>query len=199
MKNRLKWLYNPFERIAGWKAFLIGGIIVCISVVIAYYGGQYYQGALNVKLIPEASLGFAFLSQGITLLCMTLLFFIAGSIFSKGVRFQDVLGTTTLARYPYIIPAFFGYFFDFDKMQDILPLLMSGNVSEYAGYLVSLTIIGLVMLVILVWYIALLWNAFRVSTDIKGAKGVVIFIIVLIMTDILYYSTIFLINSYILI
>lgn len=35
MKNKLKLLYNPFERIAGWKAFFIGISIVSISVVIA--------------------------------------------------------------------------------------------------------------------------------------------------------------------
>lgn len=170
MKNKLKLLYNPFERIAGWKAFFIGISIVSISVVIAYYGNQYYKGAMNIRIVENANLGYAFLSQAIGLLCMVLLFFVAGLVFSKGVRFQDVLGTTTLARYPYIIPAIFGYFMDLDSINEIGMSILSGEILSI-GNLISLTVIGLVMVLVLVWYVALLWNAFRISTDIKGGKG----------------------------
>lgn len=199
MKNKLKILYNPFEWIAGWNAFLIGAVIVLLSVVIAYYGNQYYQGAMNIKLVPEANLKYGLLSQGVALLCMVMLFYVSGRIFSRGVRFQDVLGTTTLARYPYIIPAFFGYFFDFDSLNDITMAALSGDVSEIGGELSLLVILGFILLIVLIWYIALLWNAFRISTDIKGGKGIVIFIIALIMTDLLYYGIMCLINKLILV
>lgn len=197
MKNKLKLLYNPFERIAGWKAFFIGISIVSISVVIAYYGNQYYKGAMNIRIVENANLGYAFLSQAIGLLCMVLLFFVAGLVFSKGVRFQDVLGTTTLARYPYIIPAFFGYFMDLDSINEIGMSILSGEIPSI-GNLISLTVIGLVMVLVLVWYVALLWNAFRISTDIKGGKGVIIFITDLVMTDFFYYSFMYLIKKFIL-
>jgi hypothetical protein len=199
MKNKLKILYNPFEWIAGWKAFLIGIIIVLLSVVIADYGNQYYQGAMNIRLVPEANLAYGLLSQGVALLCMVMLFYISGRIFSRGVRFQDVLGTTTLARYPYIIPAFFGYFFDFDSLNDITMTALSGDISGVGGELSLLVIFGFILLIVLIWYIALLWNAFRISTDIKGGKGIVIFIIALIMTDLLYYGIMCLINKLILV
>ena len=199
MKNKLKLLYNPFEWVAGWKAFLIGIVIVLLSVIIADYGNQYYQGAMNIRLVPEANLVYGLLSQGVALLCMVMLFYISGRIFSRGVRFQDVLGTTTLARYPYIIPAFFGYFFDFDKLNDITMSALSGNISEIGGELSLLVVTGFVMLIVLVWYIALLWNAFRISTDIKGGKGIVIFIIALVMTDLLYYGVMYLIDKFILV
>lgn len=199
MKSKIEMLYNPFCKIAGWKAFFMGAIIVSISVIIAYFGNQYYQGAMNVKLVADAHLGYAFLSQIVGLFIMVFLFYLAGIFFSKGVRFQDVLGTTILARYPYIIPAFFGYFFDFDSMNRITTTLLSGQTKDVLGDLMLLTVIGVIMLVILVWYIALLWNAFRVSTDIKGGKGIAIFIVALLMTDLLYYAIMYLINEFILI
>jgi len=198
MKNNLKLLYNPFERIAGWKAFLIGSIIVCISVLIAYGGNQYYQGAMNIRLVSDANLGYAFLSQAISLLCMVMLFFISGLIFSRGVRFQDVLGTVTLARYPYIIPAFFGYIMNFDSINNITMSILSGNLAGNMDTIILLTVIGFVMLIILVWYIALLWNAFRISTGIKGWKGIIIFIAVIILTDIIVYFIMYLINQFII-
>jgi hypothetical protein len=30
MKNKWKWIYNPFEFVAGWKAFGIGIVILCM-------------------------------------------------------------------------------------------------------------------------------------------------------------------------
>lgn len=199
MKSKIEMLYNPFCKIAGWKAFFMGAIIVSISVIIAYFGNQYYQGAMNVKLVADAHLDYAFLSQIVGLFIMVFLFYLAGIFFSKGVRFQDVLGTTILARYPYIIPAFFGYFFDFDSMNRITTTLLSGQTEGVLGDLMLLTVIGVIMLVILVLYIALLWNAFRVSTDIRGGKGIAIFIVALLMTDLLYYAIMYLINEFILI
>lgn len=198
MRNKLRVICNPFVWIAGWKAFIIGAIVVSLSVVIACYGNQYYQGAMNVRLVSKANLGYAFLSQFVGLFYMISLFFIAGKVYSKGVRFQDVLGTVTLARYPYIIPAIFGYFMDFDKMNDITMDILSGKLDGIMSGLVFLTAIGIVMLIVVVWYIALLWNAFRVSTDIKGGKGIAVFIIVLILSDLLYYGSMFLINKFIL-
>ncbi|MBD8388721.1 hypothetical protein [Dysgonomonas sp. BGC7] len=198
MRNKLRVIYNPFVWIAGWKAFIIGAIVVSLSVVIACYGNQYYQGTMNVRLVSKANLGYAFLSQFVSLFYTIFLFFIAGKVYSKGVRFQDVLGTVTLARYPYIIPAFFGYFMDFDKMNDITMDILSGKLDGIMSGLVFLTAIGIVMLIVVVWYIALLWNAFRVSTDIKGGKGIAVFIIVLILSDLLYYGSMFLISKFIL-
>lgn len=199
MKNKFKLLYNPFDRVAGWKAFFIGLVIVSVSVIIACYGNQYYQGIMNIKLVPDTNLGYAFLSQAIGLLSAATMFFAAGLIFSKGVRFQDVLGTITLARYPYIIPAFLGYLFDFDSMNKLTTTLLSGSMENIAKELTMLTIIGFVMLIILVWYVALLWNAFRVSTGIKGGKGIAVFIVALIMSDLLYYVVAYLINKLLLI
>lgn len=197
MKNNLRLLYNPFDRVAGWKAFFIGSIVVCVSVIIACYGNQYYQGSMNIRMVYQADLGYAFLSQAVSLLCLVLLFYIAGSVFSRGVRFQDVLGTATLARYPYIIPAFFGYYIDQDRLNEIITSLIPGNMVGNMSGITTIMIIAVIMLIVLVWYLALLWNAFRVSTDIKGPKGVVIFITALVMTDVFTYLILWLFNEFI--
>lgn len=198
MKNKLKVLYNPFIQIAGWKAFFIGGLIVLISVIVACYGNQYYIGVANIHFVPDANLGYAFVSQAIGLFLIVVLFYFSGLLFSKGVRFQDVLGTVVLSRYPYIIPAFFGYFVDYDKMTNSISSIISAQPTETLNDWLLFIVIALIMLVIFIWYIALLWNAFRVSTDLKGIKGIIIFIITLLFADILYYIFMYLINNLII-
>jgi len=47
------------------------------------------------------------------------------------------------------------------------------------------------MVAIVIWYICLLYNAFRVLTDLKGGKSVTIFVAVLILSDMLSSVTIY--------
>lgn len=198
MKNKLKFLYNPFEKIAGWQAFAVGIVIVIISVLIACDSNQYFEGVFNIRLIQDANLQMAFIYQSVSLILMVLLFYCSGLIFSKGVRFQDVLGTVTLSRTPYIIPAFFGYIFNYDEMQQftssLFSNLLSNDFQNIMGNLSLLMLIALVLILVLIWYVILLWNAFRVSTDIKGGKGVLIFIAVIILSEILFNLFKYLIN-----
>ncbi|MDH6354441.1 hypothetical protein M2132_000769 [Dysgonomonas sp. PH5-45] len=191
MKNNdwLKLLYNPFSRIAGWKAFGIGAVIVAVSVYIACATGNYFSGAMNIRYIgPSATLLPAFMLQIQGLLCMVALMYVAGLIFSKGVRFQDVLGTVTLSRYPYLFAAIACFLVKDIDMKSFVQNITQAATNQTLGIsheFINVIIFGLILLVLVVWYIALLYNAFRVSTDIKGAKGIVIFIVTLILTDIL--------------
>lgn len=187
MNNKIKLLYNPFHAIAGWKAFCIGAVIVAISVVIAYSRSQYYEGALSLHFVNNAKLGYAFLSQILSLLCLVLPAYALGLIFSKGVRFQDVLGTLTLARYPYLIMAFFGFLMTNEDIAKIVDAVISGRTADIVGQLPILIFISFTTLIIAVWGISLYYNAFRVSTGIKGGKGIVLFIACLIFSELFFY------------
>lgn len=98
MKNKLRVLYNPFERVAGWQAFGIGLVFVIASVAIAYSFGTSFRGVFNIGLLLDGSIWTAILSQVIALLVTYAVFYVSGCLFAKGVRLQDIVGTFTLAR-----------------------------------------------------------------------------------------------------
>lgn len=186
MKNRIKLLYNPFEQIAGWKAFLIGLPIIIISVLIAYSQSEYFSGVFNIRYVKDLPLDKAFLYQAIALSILILIMYVFGLIFSKGVRFQDVSGTVILARYPYFFAAFTGFFLDVEATLEISNQILAGNYQEVMKPLIIMTIVGIVLCVIVVWYVALLYNAFRISTGLKGAKCIILFIISLVLADVIF-------------
>lgn len=186
MKNKLKLLYNPFESIAGWKAFGIGVVFVVISIGIAYSFDTAFRGLLNIAPLFGNGLMFAVLSQLVALLILCVAFYAAGFIFSRGVRFQDVLGTCTLARFPFIIIAFSGYFLNTPAINAMLEEVKAnpmGGVS-FNTEIIMMIAFSFVMLFVIVWYIALLWNAFRISTGIVNKYRVLIFIVLLIVVDV---------------
>lgn len=189
MKNKFKLLYNPFERIAGWQAFGIGLVFVIASIAIAYSFGTAFRGVFNLGLLVDGSIVSAVLSQSIALLFTYVVFYTSGSMFAKGVRLQDIIGTFTLARFPFIFMSFSGCFLTARSQQEILQMLseraQDGTINAIGGEILTMIWMSLVMLCIIVWYIALLWNAFKVSTGITHKYRVLIFIIALIIADIL--------------
>jgi len=180
--NNWKLLVNPFTRIAGWNAFLFGAIIVCITVVLGHLNDIYYPNVLDMKIFTDRTLGFAFIVQCTGLASLVIIMYLASLIYARNVRFQDILGTTTLARFPYLFLSLIGFFIKIENTDNLIPSLLDNTfrASDYTGLLV----ITLISVLFIIWYIALLYNAFSVSTNIKGAKGIIIFIGVIIIAEI---------------
>ena len=177
MKNKWNLFYNPFQWIAGWKSFGIGIVIVCVTVVIGHLGNTYFYG-LNVKNIHDISLPMAFLLQGIGLCSTVLLMYLVSIIATKNVRFQDILGTVTLARYPFFFAAFAGFLIPATTLDNII----NGTKPE-TWALIQLSIASIIMVLVVILGVALLYHAFKVSTNIKGAKSVFLFILIMILSE----------------
>ena len=199
MNRKLKWVYNPFEQIAGWEAFGIGLVILCVTTVTGYFGNTVFYG-ISIKAVPEVTWGSAFALQASGLAVMVVVMWITALLSAKRVRFQDILGTVTLAKYPLLLAALF--FLAFRKrLKEITDMFMAalGELAsetsrvpaaellseltpfDYALFIV-LTIISIL---ILVWTIALLFNAFKVSTNLKGVKCALLFIAIVLISEII--------------
>jgi hypothetical protein len=106
------------------------------------------------------------------------------------VRFQDILGTVTLARYPYLFLALMMLYFN-PKIMPVTERLLetaasgagiSNALLSVADYLLLL-FFALFALLFTVWYIALLYNAFKVSTGIKGYKTAVLLTAIILVSE----------------
>jgi len=197
MKNKWKWVYNPFEFIAGWKAFGIGIVILCITTIAGYFGNTVFYG-LSIKTVPYITWSMAFSLQTLGLAVLVVLMYVAALLFAKQVRFQDILGTVTLAKYPLILSAI--VFLVFSKwLIAFSDKLMSINIYEMINKItpsdyVLLLVFSMLLLPVIVWEIVLLFNAFRVSTNLKGVKCVLLFVTTLLISEIIIMIIVFLIN-----
>ena len=171
MKNKWKWIYNPFERIAGWSALLIGVAVMALTAVIGKINHVAFDGVIDVH--TGASFGFSasFAMQAIDFLALFLTMWIAGVCFSKSkLRVIDIAGTMALARVPMLLLAAICF----------LP------VAPVEIYDISQIIIfGVICFPFLVWMIALMYNAYTVSCNLKGGKAVISFIGALLVAEII--------------
>ena len=189
MKNKWKWVYNPFEFVAGWKALGIGIVILCIATIIGYFGSMVFYGG-QAKVVSVITWSKAFSLQFLGLAVTVIVMYLVALIFAKHVRFQDILGTVTLSKYPLLLMALLNLPIG-KKMAEFGEKMEGMNVSELMNMkfsftdLVPLFIFSFFAIILLVWLITLLFNAFRVSTNFKGIKCAVLFISIILVSEII--------------
>jgi hypothetical protein len=169
MKN---WLFNPFRYIAGWTALGWGWSIMLLTGSIAWYSKTHFDAAIDVHVGLSFPFWVSLIEQladwGFLVIC----FFIAGRLIAAGrFRFIDIAGTVALARAPYLCCAIIGFILPpFPGIKDISPGLILGALAE---------------LVFAVWMIALLYQAFTISCNVKGGKAIASFVIAVLAAEFL--------------
>lgn len=115
----------------------------------------------------------------IDLVCLVLVMWIIGLVVSKNFRFIDILGTMTLAKAPFLLLALFGFFTTTPDMSNIYQ-------DPYAIFQSPTFVLMMVLTVpVMIWSITLMYNALKVSCDLKGSSLTTAFIIGLFVSEIL--------------
>ncbi len=190
-KNNLsQWIINPFNKIAGLKAFVTGLLIFVATIVIAQLQHIVFIGVISVKLMNVSLLN-ALLFALIGLFVFSALLYIVGRLISKSsIRIIDVIGTLSLAKTPLL----------FIALICSIPVVMSGTIEITSSLLPSANIVVpytqnyiyfgifiIVTLLCIIWMLILSYNAFSISCNVKGSKAISGFIAVIILTEIISY------------
>ncbi len=189
MKNKevLSLLINPFVRIAGGKALLIGIVVFVVSILLAYCGNMVFDGVVDAHFNDNVNLGRALLVPSIALVIFIVTLYLTGHLLSKSsIRFIDVAGTVTLARTPFIlislavlIPSVYDY--NVIITQNLLAQSYSDiTVLQWVVFFSFLA----VSMIAAIWFVILAYKAFSVSCNISGAKGIMGFVAALLFSEI---------------
>jgi len=177
-KEFLSLLFNPYTRIAGWQAFGLGLVFVLLMGFFGARNGIAFDGVFDMHMF-ELTVQKAFTFLAIDLVSLVLVMWIAGLLTSKNFRFIDILGTMTLAKAPFVILALFGAFVATPNMQDIMsnPYIILESTTFVIMIILSMPV--------MIWSIILMYNALKVSCDLKGRNLTTTFIIGLFVSEII--------------
>ena len=188
--NRLsQWLFNPFRFIAGFKALLLGLAIILLSAFVGSLSNTHFDGVLDVHTGLKAPLWLFFAEGLINWVCMVIPLFFFGLIVSRSsFRTIDVFGTQALARWPYLITAVVMLP---DANQRVIVYIMSKLTQTAPAAAISyidVFVFAFAMLLsifMVIWMVALMYRAYVVSCNIKGAAAITTFIVSLIGAEVL--------------
>lgn len=192
MKNNttISWLFTPFKFIAGLKALIWGLLVIIVLSVLGYLSNTHFDGALDIHygcLETHTPYIIHMVYQLVGWLSLTTVFYIAARIVTKSkIRLIDIAGTIALSQAPLILAALAGFIpsfhiciGDFDTQ----------NIAEMTAILkeniIILCVLGIITIILSIWSIMLMYNAYSVSANLKGMVGIVSFIIALIIAEIL--------------
>jgi hypothetical protein len=188
-RNISQWLFNPFSFVAGYQALFLGLGIMLISALFGFLGNTHFDGVLDVHKGLKAPLWFFLAESVIDWMSIAMPLFFFGLVAStSSLRMIDVFGTQALARWPYLITSIvmlpkaterFGIY--------LLSRFTSTAASVTIDYIDMLIFIFAVLVTIImtVWTVALMYKAYVVSCNIKGARAIVTFIVSLIGAEVL--------------
>lgn len=161
-------LINPFQKIAGLKAFSIGILLMLVMSAIGVHANVYMDGSIGyfttntvLKLARAPSFLLLLYQNMVACLSLAILFYLAARLLrQKGIRFIDFLGTVTFARYPTCISLIF---FILEKW--VRPELFHDDLSK--GFHFSL--IG--SLSSLLWTVCYIWQGMNYFFALKESSG----------------------------
>jgi hypothetical protein len=180
----IKKLTNPFENIAGAKSLIWGVLIILFTSIIGYFSNTHFPGIISVKTSPDFPVLYFIIQGFLNWLVVSTFFYFASILFSKpSVRAIDIYGTQALSRTPYLPASFIGFSGAIENFGKYLlwNLLQKGEPTEITtvGIIAAILLI-VITLLLTIWQVVLMFNAFKVSANLKGNKLTLIFIGVLI-------------------
>jgi hypothetical protein len=177
------WLFNPFKFIAGNKALMLGIGAMLFTAIACLLEKMHLDGLIDAHEGRETAWYFYFIEPIIDWLCLVLPLYIFGRLLSaSSIRFVDVAGTSALARYPMFFVV-------------LLSLLAPKDMSDPQKFIATIQanpalearLIGIALLVLpfAVWTVALMYNAYSTSVNLKGPKAAWSFIASFIIAEVL--------------
>ncbi len=169
------FLINPFQKIAGIYALVIGLFVIFSTSyfeVIAKCYAIGIMGVLNASVFkaPKIQPNFFLLAYQnlVGWLILAVLFIICAKIFNqKRLRLLDFFGTVALARFPLLILAIF-----LSIVRVVNPSFMDVDIEKGLQFDLSMmkSIFGFIVALCVIWEIATYFHALKESSGLIGKK-----------------------------
>jgi len=181
-------LFNPFRILAGSRALFLGLVIILITAFVGSLSNTHFDGVLDVHTGQETPIWLFFAENLINWLCMVLFLLLSALIVSRSQwRFVDLVGTQALSRWPTLLTALVMLP---DANRRFGEYLMSKLGQSGASATINSTdaiiffIAAIIAVLMIIWMVVLMYKAYAVSCNVKGAKAIGTFIASLILAEV---------------
>lgn len=181
--------WNPFTYIAGGKALLIGLLGIIVAAFLGYAGAVHFDGVIDIHSGVAAPY-WLFVAEGlVNVLSISFVMYIGAVILSLSkVRVIDIVGTQAFARLPLLLPVAVGSIFPLGRMDDYA-MYRFAHIGEKV-ILTNMELTGFILfsistLVAMVWLIAWMYQGYKVSANLRGAKSVISFVAVVMLAEVI--------------
>jgi hypothetical protein len=182
----MKQLYNPFELYSERQLLIFGLVMTLIGSFLGYSFNGRFDGIIDFHLLESVTFFEVVLDNLFNTVLLTTLLFITGKLINSKTRFVDVLNASLIARFPFYILPFCNFNnVMYDVSNRTYDIMVAGSFNAISTPdIILLMLFSFVAIFTLIWFSVLLWNGFKVATNAKGIKNIILFIFTILVVEI---------------
>ncbi len=176
-------LFNPFSKFSEKNLLGIGLISSMLLILACYFTNTKMDSLLHFS--PAKNLDWLSISLFviISLVYAIVLLFVLGKFLNKKTRFIDIVNTVLVSQVPVVFLLLSTKLIDIDNISKQIATTAEKNTSLNLNIfdLLYFTIFGFATLLLLIYSSVLLFNGFKIATNIKKWQHIVLFAFVLLI------------------
>jgi hypothetical protein len=185
----IKLFFNPFERYSEKQLLFTGIIATVIGCFFAISFNARFDGVLDLHFVEKVEISQPIFDILINTFCLSILLFFIGRLINKKTRFIDIISAILISKMPYYFLLFQNINnFSYQIIDKISKSLLTHNYSleTISSTEISFLIISAILgLAFVAWSMMLLFNGFKIATNAKNTKPILLFIGVIILSEII--------------
>ena len=189
-------LLNPFEKYSAKTLILFGLFLNLTGAYLGYFFNARFDGVVDLHFVEKVTIYQPVLDIGIDIACISIILFLVGKQINNKTRFIDILSASMIARTPlYFITFFNTNNFIYNSTQKMLAMVKPGKIENLdVSDMLVVMVFAMITILFLIWFILLLFNGFKIATNAKGTKPILLFILAIVIAEILSKTLIFTLN-----
>ncbi|MBA4154190.1 hypothetical protein [Flavobacterium sp.] len=182
----MKPLYNPYELYSERQLLIFGLVMTLIGSFLGYLFNGRFDGIVDFHLLKSITFFEVVLDNFFNTVLLTILLFITGKLINSKTRFVDVLNASLIARIPFYILPFFNFNnIMYDVSNRTYNIIVASRFNTISTLdIILLMLFSFVAICTLIWFSVLLWNGFKVATNAKGIKNIILFIFTILVAEV---------------
>ena len=156
-----------------------------VSTTLSYYSGWHYHGLLHFGPAPNPAWWCYAVEHFAVWMIPAVMFYLGGLLLSRSrIRMVDVLGTVVFVQLPLIVMNLFNFLPPMQKLAQIDVNMSPTEIMQQPGFLVGIWL-SLVSFVFLIWALVWMFQALKVSCNLKGYRLVILYCVGIFGGDVL--------------
>jgi len=180
---------DPFKKYQENTLFIIGTTSLILGSLLAYLLFARFDGVLDLHFVPHITIWQPLLDNIINTSVLTGILFMIAKYINKKTRIIDILNSVLIARIPYyILPLFNINNYIADAGNELANAIIPNSAIKPEDISIAALLIiiffAILTITVLIGYITLLYNGYKVASHAKGAKPIILFCIAIIAAEI---------------
>jgi hypothetical protein len=179
-----KSLFNPFEKYDARPLLFIGLLAIPFGSLLAFLFGAHYNGALDMHVGQGTTFVLAFTENVFAIAFLFTGLFIYSYIINKKTRPIDILSTVLIARIPLYVTTLAGI----GGYMTALETTVNENpnaLNEMPQELIPVLLISLLLIPLVIWFFALLYNGVKTASNLKTTQQKIMFAVTILIIEII--------------